>query len=429
MPRRHRAPDPANYAWIFDLLFSGGTTVTWAAAGELPAGFERAEQFAVLSAVAGRSFMVSLAARPGTCSALTSYKALRTARRRLVRDVLSLAVQAGLAQPVLRNKIDIGVASGASAAQLADVLLTEHLSGLLGGGPVMLAFGGGSGPYRKPVLQAFSTDGTPLGYVKVGWNDWTREAVRREAEALRACAARQIRIGVPDLLDHSRWQGLDLLVTAPLPARVRRLPSGWPLPDVAVLREISQLSAPYAGDLATSPWWRGLRMRIGTGVADPQSRACLTQIADAIEGAYGQVRLEFGSWHGDFVPWNMATHNGRLYLWDWESSAPQAPVGFDALHFFFQVAFVARRCPVAEAASLARRQAQATLDALGVPAGARDLVTALHLAELFVRHEEARSSAGSIDDRFYPAVGAALEHALAPGAASAACHGGRERAA
>lgn len=267
MPRRHRAPDPANYAWIFDLLFSGGTTVTWAAAGELPAGFERAEQFAVLSAVAGRSFMVSLAARPGTCSALTSYKALRTARRRLVRDVLSLAVQAGLAQPVLRNKIDIGVASGASAAQLADVLLTEHLSGLLGGGPVMLAFGGGSGPYRKPVLQAFSTDGTPLGYVKVGWNDWTREAVRREAEALRACAARQIRIGVPDLLDHSRWQGLDLLVTAPLPARVRRLPSGWPLPDVAVLREISQLSAPTP---AISPPARGGEAcGCGSGPASP----------------------------------------------------------------------------------------------------------------------------------------------------------------
>ena len=84
-----------------------------------------------------------------------------------------------------------------------------------------------------------------------------------------------------------------------------------------------------------------------------------------------------------------------LYAWDWESSAPDAPVGFDALHYHFQVAFVARRRPLAEAA---RRGQPAAPDrpsrrSASAPTGVQ-LVAALHLVELFVRHEEARSSAG-----------------------------------
>jgi hypothetical protein len=419
----------ASHTWIFDLLFARGSTVTWCAAGDLPVGFERAEQFAVLPAIADRSFVVSLASRPGTSSALTSYNALRTAPRRLVRNVFSLGLRNGVDWPFVRNKIDIGVASSASPEQLADGLLTEYLRQRLGRGPVMVAFGGGGGPYRKPVLQVFGMDGTPLAYVKVGWNDWTREAVRREAAALRLCASRPMRLGVPELLGHWLWQGLDLLVTAPLPGRVRRLGLNSPLPDAGLLREISQLSPPYAGELGTSPWWQALRTRIH-GVADVTARAQLERAADGIERCFGLATLEFGSWHGDLVPWNMARLDGRLYAWDWESCAPTAPVGFDALHYYFQVAFVARRRSLAAAAALARQRARPALAALGVAPGSRDLVAILHLVELFTRHEEARSSAGGLDDRFYPAVAELLVRSLpaSPGTAVAS-PGFPERAA
>jgi hypothetical protein len=394
--------------------------VTWCAAGDLPAGFDRAERFAVLPAIAGRSFVVSLASRPGASSALTSYNALRTAPRRLVRNAFSIGLGAGVGWPFVRNKIDIGVASGASAEQLADCLLTEYLRQQLGRGPVMVAFGGGGGPYRKPVLQVFGRDGMPLAYVKVGWNDWTREAVRREATALRLCASHPMRLGVPELLGHWWWQGLDLLVTAPLPGGVRRLGLNSPLPDAGLLREISQLSPPRIGELATSPWWQALRTRIH-GIADVTARAQLERTADGIERCFGLAILEFGCWHGDLVPWNMARLDGRLYAWDWESCAPTAPVGFDALHYYFQVAFVARRRPLAAAAVLARQHASPALAALGVAPGTRDLVAILHLVELFARHEEARSSAGGLDDRFYPAVAELLGQSLpaSPGMAVA----------
>jgi hypothetical protein len=413
MLRSRTAPAFPAHAWLFDLLFTRTPTVTWAVAGALPAGFERTEQFAVLRAGGGRSFTVSLAARHGTSSALTSYNALRSGPRRLARRVLGLGLRTGLAQPLLRHKIDIGTASGTPPAQLADDLLGEHLQQLLGHGPVVVAIGGGGGPYRKPVLQVFSTNGTPLGYVKVGWNDWTREAVRREAAALRACALRPMRVGVPELLGQSMWRGLDLLVTAPLPQGIRRLGTDARLPDVELLREISGLSAACVGELADSPWWLGLRARIQTGVTDPETRSALAMAAERIERAHGRVRLEFGTWHGDLVPWNLARLGHRLYAWDWETSTPDAPLGFDALHFHFQVAFVARHYPLEQAVALAARRARPALEALGIPADPRGLLALLHLVELSVRHEEARSSTGDVDDRFYPAVTRVLERALA----------------
>jgi hypothetical protein len=387
--------------------------VAWAAAGHLPAGFKQVEQFAVLPGAPGRSFLVPLAARWGTSAALTSYNALRPPRRRLARRMLALGLRAGLTGPLLRDRVDVGVAADAGTGDLPDVLLREHLCAMFGRTQVVVAIGGGSGPYRKPVLQVFGADGTPLGYVKVGWNDWTRDAVRCEAAALRRCAARPLRLGVPALLDQSVWCGLDLLVTAPLPARVRRVGRGAELPGAGLLREISELSECRVGELAASPWWTGLRARIRDRVSDPEAHFALAEVADRLERAAAQVPLGFGYWHGDLVPWNMARLGARLYVWDWESSAPDAPLGFDALHFYFQSAFVAQGRPLAEAAAHAGRRAAPTLHALGVEPADRSLITVLHLLELAVRHEEARSSTGDVDERFYPAVTRWLDRALA----------------
>jgi hypothetical protein len=422
--RSHIPSAPPGYAWLLDVLFGRTPAVTWAASGELPAGFRVAEQFAVIAAGGGRNLMVSLGVRRGASSALTSYNALRSPRRRIARRALGAGLRTGLAQPLLPVKIDVGTAVDATPDQLASALLTEHLRELFGRGPVAVAVSGGIGPYRKPVLQVFSADGTPTGYVKVGWNSWTRDAVRREAAALRACAARGPRqFGVPALLDHYTWRALDFLVTAPIPLRVRRLANSSPLPDVGVLREITRLSEPHTGELATSSWWIGLRARIA-GAADPPVRAQLDEVADHIERADGNATLEFGFWHGDFAPWNLARLGSRLFAWDWEDSAPSAPVGFDALHFHFQVAFVARQLPL-EQAALSCLKARPALEALGISADRHHLMASLHLLELAVRHAEASSSAGKPDERFYPAVIGVLNQSLQvpPGAGRLRCSG------
>jgi hypothetical protein len=397
---------------MLDLLFAGQPAVAWAASGSLPPGYRRVERFAALPAGPGRCFLVSLAARRGSAAALTAYNALRPPRKRLVRGAIGLGLRSGIAQPLLRNKVDIGIRPGASQEDIAAGLLAEHLREQLGSGPVVMAAGGGDGPYRKPVLQVFSIGGEPLSYVKVGWNDWTRAGVRREAETLLACADRGTKLGVPKLLGLSSWHGLDLLMTAPMPRQVRRLRAASPLPAASLL-EISRLSRSYTEPLATSAWWRGVRSRIESKVTDVSARTVLEDLAPQLELSYGRVPLDFGFCHGDLVPWNLARLGERLYAWDWESSAPDTPLGFDAVHFHFQSAFVGQGLPVGEAASLASRAAWPTLRELGVPTANCGLVATLHLLELFLRHEEARTAAGDADGRFYPAVAEVLDQRLA----------------
>ena len=312
----------------------------------------------------------------------------------------------------MHTRIDVGAADGATSEQLSDDLLTVHLAQLLGSGPVVVAFSGCTGPYRKPVLQVFGASGSPLGYVKVGWNDWSRKAVRREYTALQARADRQSGLGVPAVLGMSTWHGLDLLITAPLPSGVRRLRVGGGQPGVGLLRDISRLSPAYNSELATSRWWLGLRTVIANDVTDPAAADRLTAFADRIERSCADATLRFGAWHGDLVPWNLAQLGQRLYAWDWESSDPEAPLGFDALHFHFQVAFVAGRRGVAEAAATAASKARSAIAALGVDPAALPLIAMLHLFELLVRHEEAHSSSGDVDERFYPAVTRTLEQFL-----------------
>jgi hypothetical protein len=401
------------HVWLFDLLFGGAPTVAWAEAGALPAGYQRADQFALLRAAPGRTFVLSLGARRGASSALTSYNSLRSGRTRVGRRVLGLGLRTGLAQPLLRDKIDIGVMGGATPAELAENLLGDHLRHFFGRGPVVMAVGSGSGPYRKPVVQVFAADGMPLGYIKVGWNDWTREAVSREASALRECMQHQTLLGVPPLLGVSTWRGIDLLVTGPLPRDIRGLGIGSELPDIGTLREISELAHGSASELAESPYWLGVQSRI-RGVADPAARSALDQAAERIEGTHGHVPLTFGTWHGDLVPWNLGRSGGRLYAWDWESSTPDVPLGFDALHFYYSVAFIARERPLAEAAAFAASRADSALGALGIPDGARHVIATLHLVEQALRHEEARRSTGEVDGRFYPAVTQLLERVPAP---------------
>ena len=271
MPRSEPESGLASYAWLFDVLFRQDPVVAWAAEGELPIGFERVEQFGVLPSWAGRSYMVSLAARQGSASALTSYNGLRLARRRPARQLLGLALRAGLAQPLLGTKVDVGAAAGSTAEELADALISEHL-GQLFGRRVVIAFGGGSGPYRKPVLQVFGDGGTPLGYVKVGWNDWTRDAVRREATALRPAWAARCGSAYPRCwitpcgaiwicLSRRRYRRGPVAVARLAVARCQPDPGDQPISRRTM-----------SSELATSPWWLGMRARIQTGATDSASR-------------------------------------------------------------------------------------------------------------------------------------------------------------
>ena len=48
------------------------------------------------------------------------------------------------------------------------------------------------------------------------------------------------------------------------------------------------------------------------------------------------IMVPHGIMHGDFAPWNTRVENGHLFVFDWESTAWDAPILWDILHFHVQ---------------------------------------------------------------------------------------------
>ena len=106
----------------------------------------------------------------------------------------------------------------------------------------------------------------------------------------------------------------------------------------------------------------------------------------------GNAIVPFGAWHGDFGPWNMSRSKAGLSIWDWERSASLVPLGFDVLHFGFQVSYAIQGSSIPTAAREAVERGRMPLEAMGVPQRAhRDILTA-YLIERILRVEEGRAN-------------------------------------
>jgi hypothetical protein len=244
-------------------------------------------------------------------------------------------------------------------------------------------------------VQLIGGDGRPVGYMKVGWNDLTRRLVRAEADMLRRLAGADPRgFTAPDLLHQGQWEGLDITVSSALPHRLWRRGRRYALPPAATSREIAALGGIEEATLGESGWWAGLRSRLAPirEALAGGAAAILDGTLERLEGLAG-TRLVFGTWHGDWGPWNLRATPGRLLVWDWERSADRVPLGFDLLHFGYQTALQGLGQPPATAAATARDRAAPHLAELGQRPGLAELLCDLYLLERLCRAAEAEVSA------------------------------------
>jgi hypothetical protein len=192
---------------------------------------------------------------------------------------------------------------------------------------------------RKPILEVHAPDG-PIAFVKVGDTDRARKLISNEARTLDLLAGMPLKTVVPPaVLHYGFWRGLSVLALAPLP--IRRSP----VPESLLVDAINEIA----------------------GVPGPQPRGRLF------------------AWHGDFAPWNVSCGaDGRLLVWDWERFGTGVPLGFDAVHHFFQRAL--RRTDPATAARACLAQALPTLAPFGLSAAEARLTAIHYLITLADRH-------------------------------------------
>ncbi|HEU5161377.1 MAG TPA: hypothetical protein VFU43_30580 [Streptosporangiaceae bacterium] len=318
--------------------------------------------------------------------------------QRLVLRGLSTALRTGLGGVALRPRFRVCV--DGPRGETADVETIEtYLRGALaettgaapGGaaGDVVLSMSiGPARANRKPVLQVLTRRGDTVGFAKVGVNDLTRALAAAEAGSLRTVAAAAPRhLTVPSVLHQGGWNGLEVLVLSPLPIWLPRARHSEARLRSAML-EVAEIGGVTTAPLRDSHYWAGLGVRLG-GIDDETARALREAYARIGELA-GAVRLRYGSWHGDWTSWNMATLRDTLLVWDWERFSCGVPLGFDAVHYAFQEAVVRGGADPAVAVTRTLDDAARLLAPFGAaspePAAAAHLTALLYFIDIAVRY-------------------------------------------
>ncbi|NDU74644.1 hypothetical protein GWI34_18715 [Actinomadura sp. DSM 109109] len=325
------APEETRAAWV------AAVRDLWPGARVEAAGPGRSEgarrELAFLPDAERPRLLVPAGMPRATAAALRRYSHDLGLKQRASRSLTAAAVRTGLPERTLRDRLTV-TGGGPS--------IEDRLSELLGR-PVVVSVGLGSArANRKPILHVLSPRGEPAAFVKIGDTGTARGLLAGEAAALSYLNGHLPGPGargglhVPRLLHHGTWHGLDLLVLEPLPTGAL----GWRprgRAPVAQMRALFEVGGVERAPLRGSSYWEEMAAAPAL-VLDGRQRDVFGEVVETTGKAYGDLALDFGAWHGDWTPWNMAWHRGVLRLWDWERFARGVPNGFDLLHYRLQEA-------------------------------------------------------------------------------------------
>ncbi|MGW4940058.1 hypothetical protein ACWEOZ_00510 [Actinoplanes sp. NPDC004185] len=354
--------------------------------GDDPAATVR---YAVIPSLEQARFLLPLASRKVTAASLLAYNALRPPKVRAGRAAVGLLARVGALGLTRAPILSVH-------APERELLLSSFLADQLGEPELHAAIGiRPPDPHHKPTLQLFDAQGRPRGYAKIGWNDGTRAMVRAEAATLAELPAGHGFPPAPRLMLHTQWNGREIAVIEPMPRRVRRI-SKPDSPRLDAMLAVARWDSPATETQPVTALLAAWRVRAEG--ADPRIHAAMDKLDR-------ELTLEFGNWHGDWVPWNMARHKGQLLVWDWENRAPGVPVGFDLAHQAFQTALSTHGRPAAECAKAVDEALRRHGAALGLTDPVRQrFVADAYLVELWLRTYELSGGGAGWNPKLHPAL-------------------------
>ncbi|MER7167808.1 hypothetical protein ABT336_17280 [Micromonospora sp. NPDC000207] len=400
--------------WVSRAIF-GDDRIGLTVDGDPPAGHRVVARYTVVPSVGRARFLLPRGAARATAAALLAYNALRPPKVRALRAGLGGLARLGVLDAARFPALTVSLPAD---VEPAEALLAAHLADVLDVHPAYAACGvRPPDPNHKPTLQLFAADGTPGGYAKIGWNGATRELVAAEAAVLRTLPEVS-GVGdhpvVPRLLAAFDWAGHPVAVVEPLPTAVRGVGEQDP-PRLDAILAVARRGGPPTPSrpIGGSDFVARLTAEADRAARwDPAGARAVDAVA-ALARRYAGTEVEFGHWHGDWVPWNLGRHAGRLVAWDWEHSGPDVPVGFDLAHDSFQRALVLGRRSAAEAAQAADGQLTRHGDRLGLSADGRRLVVDAYLVEMWLRSCRLARAGAGWNEALHPALLDVVEDRLA----------------
>ena len=148
-------------------------------------------------------------------------------------------------------------------------------------------------------------------------------------------------------------------------------------------RAVATVDGIVSHPLSGSSYHRRLvsRMRDTEGAPGEALAAAVDRLAVATEA----TALPFGSWHGDWAPWNMAADGDQVLVWDLERYETDVPVGMDLIHSDLGTRILVPDRDPTDVVARRRERAAALLAPLGVTAEAAPIVFALYLLDVATR--------------------------------------------
>jgi hypothetical protein len=331
--------------------------------------------------------LVPAESRRLAAAAVRRYSEPQSRIARLKRGAVVAALHTGVSHAVLRDRVTVYAGPDSVEAYLRD-----HLGPNL----VPSIHIGPARANRKPVLQLLGVEGATVGFAKLGNAPLTDRLVRAETLALSRLGHTGLDgVSVARVLHQGEFRGHPILVQSALPVWTRR---GRADPNrlATAMAGVAEVFGTHVAALRTSAYWAELRQRLDAVAVRPDGRT-LAHAAQTLVAGAGDNVLTFGSWHGDWSPWNMATLPHTLLVWDWERFAIGVPLGFDALHHLLQCRLQEGGFGTTVDAAAVLEECVSEATATLKPFGVKDHKTAhltalLHLIDLATRYLEDRQA-------------------------------------
>jgi hypothetical protein len=158
--------------------------------------------------------------------------------------------------------------------------------------------------------------------------------------------------------------------------------------------EIARLRPVHSAPLSQSSYWERLCGR--QDALAPSRFSAILLASTARLGRRPPVSLQFGSWHGDWTPWNLTVANGRVRVWDWEKFQGDVPIGFDTIHYPVHGMSALEHQTPRQAFELTLRRAPRLLHPHRIGACSALVVFWLYVLELATRYlEDGEGEAGT----------------------------------
>ena len=363
-------------------------------------------QWWVLPSATSPTLLVPKSGSAGARS-LNQFNDSMTQRMRLKKAGVGLLIRGGLAPLLSRDRLSVAT----PASNRGRDLVESELPKLLGVPRVEVAISIGRSLRAniKPVLQIMASDGRVLAFAKLAWNRLTSELVDNEARTLMNLERLAIHsFRVPRVLHHGEWNGFPLVLLSPLSHGLLRRRPVDAMPSSTVLREVASLGTETRSPLIGGPYWleiSGRALEVARQVEDDgRMEATISGLVDRVST---QEVVHCMS-HGDFAPWNMLHTADSINVWDWERASETRPLGVDALHFAFEVAYHKQgRDPLA-AVDIAFERSCGVLREVGVTRHAGEAIRDVYVLERLTRLLEGRRAGVPVDDRLLEGLAGSL---------------------